>query len=162
MKRVGDIVSALFDERLMTKARGYSKLFDSWEDITKKNAIAAALDHSRLKNLDRGLLLVEADHPGWIQILQTKEQQILADFRYRFPELDITGISFMLSPARPHTEANAEPGPDQNEANQHAAPPEPPPAAPDQNQQTGYDAIKDGTFKESLKRLEQSIAAKGK
>jgi hypothetical protein len=162
MKRVGDIISALFDERLMTKARGYSKLFDCWEEITKKNAIAAAVDHSRLKNLDRGLLLVEADHPGWIQILQTKEQQILADFRYRFPGMDITGISFMLSRPRPHAETNVEAEPNKTETEQIEKIAELPPAAPEQNEQTGYEAIKDGSFKESLKRLEHSIAAKKK
>ncbi|MDR1868402.1 MAG: DUF721 domain-containing protein, partial [Treponema sp.] len=65
MKTAGDILSELFDERFMKKAQGFSKLFDSWADITAKNGIPAASDHSRIRELDRGILIVETDHPGW-------------------------------------------------------------------------------------------------
>jgi hypothetical protein len=97
MKTAGEILSALFDEGFVKKAQGYSKLFDSWTDITEKNGIASATAHSRIKDLDRGILLVEMDHPGWNQILQTKQSKLLNDYRMRFPELDICGISLMLS-----------------------------------------------------------------
>ena len=96
MKTAGDVLSALFDERFIKKAQGYSKLFDSWKDITSKNGIATAADHSRIKDIDRGILLIETDHPGWKQILQTKQTKFLNDFRRRFPELDISGISLIL------------------------------------------------------------------
>jgi predicted nucleic acid-binding Zn ribbon protein len=102
MKTAGEILSVLFDERFVKKAQGYSKLFDSWKDITEKNGIAAAADHSRIKDLDNGMIQIEMDHPGWKQILQTKQGKLLNDFRYRFPELEITGISLILSkPAAP-------------------------------------------------------------
>ncbi|MDR2942006.1 MAG: DUF721 domain-containing protein [Treponema sp.] len=96
MQTAGEILSQLFDERFMQKARGYSKLFDSWTDITAKNGIAAVADHSQIKDLDKGILLIEIDHPGWKQILQTKQTKLLNDFRYRFPDLNISGISLML------------------------------------------------------------------
>jgi predicted nucleic acid-binding Zn ribbon protein len=96
MKKAGDVLSALFDEGFVKKAKGYSKLFDSWEDITAKNGIAAAAAHSKIKELDRGILLIEMDHPGWKQILQTKQSKLLNDFRIRFPDMDISGISLML------------------------------------------------------------------
>jgi predicted nucleic acid-binding Zn ribbon protein len=96
MKTAGEILSTLFDEGFMKKAQGASKLFDSWADITEKNGIAAAGDHSQIKDLEKGILLIETDHPGWKQILQTKQSKLLHDFRYRFPELNIEGISFML------------------------------------------------------------------
>jgi hypothetical protein len=41
--------------------------------------------------------LVEADHPGWIQILQTRQKDLLDTLRRRFPDQHITGISFRLS-----------------------------------------------------------------
>lgn len=96
MKTAGDIISALFDERFVKKAQGFSKFFDSWTDITEKNGIASAADHSKIKELDKGIVLIEIDHPGWKQILQTKQSKLLNDFRYRFPELEISGISLML------------------------------------------------------------------
>jgi hypothetical protein len=159
MKHVGDVLSVLFDERLIKKAQGYSKIFDSWTDIAEKNGIAAAADHSKIKELDRGMLLIEADHPGWIQILQTKEQKILADFRLLFPNMNISGISLMLSRNRLDSETGTD-KPPQNEKRKTAVSPPAPPLEPVQNQEHGYDAIKNGAFKESLKRLEQSIAEK--
>jgi predicted nucleic acid-binding Zn ribbon protein len=101
MKTAGDILSALFDERMMKKAQGYSRLFDSWTDITQKNGIAAAADHSRIKELDKGILLIETDHPGWKQIIQTKQSKLLNDFRRRFPDMNISGISLMLGRGEP-------------------------------------------------------------
>jgi hypothetical protein len=153
MKRAGDVLSALFDERLLKKAQGYSVLFNSWAEITVKNGIAAASSHSRIKNLERGILLIEADHPGWIQIIQTKERAILDDFRRRFADLDITGISLMLGRGTPQT--GAESPPEKAPAAEETA--VPPPAAPLPVMKAGYDAITDESFKESLKRLERSI-----
>jgi predicted nucleic acid-binding Zn ribbon protein len=96
MKKAGEILSMLFDKQFVEKAQVYSELFDSWEKITKKNGIGSAADHSRIKDLDRGILLIEMDHPGWKQILQTKQSKLLNDFRYRFPKMNITAISLML------------------------------------------------------------------
>ncbi|MCL2067823.1 MAG: DUF721 domain-containing protein [Treponema sp.] len=96
MKQAGEVLSVIFDERLMKKARGYSRFFDFWTEAVKNNGIAAAADHSRIKELDRGIMIIEADHPGWKQILQTKQGMLLNDFRRRFPELEISGISLML------------------------------------------------------------------
>jgi len=108
MKRAGDILSAIFDERLMNKARSYSALFAFWAEAVQKNGIAAAADHSRIKELDRGVLLIETDHPGWKQILQTKQSKLLNDFRRRFPELEISAISLMLSQGGDWTAETAE------------------------------------------------------
>jgi len=157
MKTAGDILSVLFDERFMNKAQGYSKLFDSWTDITAKNEIAAAAAHSRIKDMDRGILLVETDHPGWKQIIQTKQAKLLNDFRRRFPDLGISGISLML--AKPEPQTADEPTPQQEEVcdieETYIKPTE-------EISAKGYDAIKDEDFKESLKRLGKNIAAREK
>jgi hypothetical protein len=165
MKTAGDILSTLFDERFMKKAQGYSKLFDSWADITAKNGIASAADHSRIKELDRGILLVETDHPGWKQILQTKQSQLLNDFRRRFPDMDISAISLMLSrdtlrgesptDEKTKTEIAEElPIPDAVETVEQPAIEEP--------SSSGYDAIRDRAFREKLIKLGESIAEREK
>ena len=147
MKTAGDILSALFDERMMKKAQGYSRLFDSWTDITQKNGIASAADHSRIKELDKGILLIEMDHPGWKQIIQTKQSKLLNDFRRRFPDMNISGISLMLGRGEP-------PPPAEEKETEIREEPAAVQAAP------GYDAIKDEKFKETLKKLGESIAAR--
>jgi len=159
MKRVGDILSSILDEDMMQKARGYSALFSCWKDLTEKNGIASAADHSWIQSMDRGLVWIEVDHPGWKQILQTKESKLLSDFRYRFPDMDISGISIMLcrSGRRPES-TGAEGGyvaePAATEKYPLSETPEFVPAT------EGYNAIKGDALKEVLMRLEKSIAAK--
>ena len=159
MKSVGEIISTLFDDGLMKKAESYSAFFSCWKDLMEKNRIADAADHSWVKNLEHGVVQVEADHPGWKQILQTKQSKLLADFRYRFPDMDISGLSISL--CKPGTRLEI-PGVD----------PSRPPAAlkvaknapPKKNlpkgvsPECGYDNIKDGSLKVTLMRLERSIA----
>jgi hypothetical protein len=97
MKRAGEILSVFFNKNLAEKAQGYSDLFSCWEEITKKSGISSVAPHSRIVELERAILLVETDHPGWIQILQTKQTCLLSTIIRRFPDLEIRGISFFLS-----------------------------------------------------------------
>ena len=113
MKKAGDIISAMFREEFgpefMETARAASGLFSSWAQIIKEawpqpepdnsgfEDVPAAAVHSRIKELERGTLVIEADHPGWIQILQTKQGSLLSAVRRRYRELDIRGIAFRLS-----------------------------------------------------------------
>jgi hypothetical protein len=152
MKTVGNIISALFDEQFLNKAQGFSKLFDSWADITEKNGITAAADHSRIKELDKGILLIETDHPGWKQIIQTKQSKLLNDFRYRFPGLDISAISLMLG----RSEAQKAPLAGETVASVT------PVYGNEETSKPALDAIKDEDFKDKLRRLEQTIVDREK
>jgi hypothetical protein len=145
MKRAGELLSVFFDEKLLKKAKNYSDLFSSWTRITEKAGIAAAAGYSRLKEFERGVILIEADHPGWVQILRNKEQGLLRNTRRFFPELDIRGISFMLSRNFPVSGAEAKPEKMAVEA-------------PESTPKAGtYERIKDQQFKDALKQLEQSV-----
>ncbi|MCL2721732.1 MAG: hypothetical protein FWD47_10395 [Treponema sp.] len=165
MKTAGDILSALFDTQFVKKAQGYSKFFDSWMDITSKNGIAAAGDHSRIKDLDRGIIKIETDHPGWKQIIQTKQSKILNDFRIRFPELDISGISLVLGKNEPQEEIQEEQQETQlnNNPSSNSVSSVPPCLCVNScENNASIDAIEDEDFKEKLKSLGESIAAREK
>jgi hypothetical protein len=97
VKRAGELLSVFFNQNFVEKAQGYSNLFSCWTGITEKNGIPSAASHSRIVELEKAVLLVEADHPGWIQILQTKQASLLNTVIRRFPNLEIRGISFRLS-----------------------------------------------------------------
>ena len=116
MRKAGDIVLDLFREEFgpgfMETARSTNGLFSSWSQIVTKvwprgfdadgqkaesEDVPAAAVHSRIRELERGVLLVEADHPGWIQILQTRQRELLSAVQRRYPELNIRGIAFRLS-----------------------------------------------------------------
>ena len=111
MKKAGDIVTALFRDRFgpefMETARSNADLFSSWQKIvtevwpqkpgTDQEDMPAAAVHSQIRELENGVLLIEADHPGWIQILQTKQGELLSAVQRRYPVLGIRGIAFRLS-----------------------------------------------------------------
>ena len=114
MRKAGEIITELFREKFgvefMETARSTAGLFSSWTKIvaevwsrTERNVergeeeLPAAAVHSRIRELERGVLLVEADHPGWIQILQTKQAKLLLAVQRRYPDLDIRAIAFRLS-----------------------------------------------------------------
>ena len=152
MKKAGDLFSAIIDEDMLGKAREYSRLFSAWEQLTQKHGIAAAASHTFLSDIKRDILLVEADHPGWIQLLQTKKHLLLNDMQAAFPSLGINGIAFKLgSPAR---------SPGQPEAVQEeitAEVPEHNAGEKSLSQKSGYKDIKNKDLAEKLKNLEKSM-----
>jgi predicted nucleic acid-binding Zn ribbon protein len=93
MKRAGELLESFFDQQTLSVARDCSALFSSWQSIAGDTLAA----HSRIRELEHSVILVEADHPGWIQILQIKEKDLLDALCRRFPDRHITGISFRLS-----------------------------------------------------------------
>ncbi|MDR2740521.1 MAG: DUF721 domain-containing protein [Treponema sp.] len=157
MKKAGDLLATFLDERVLNIAREYSELFSSWQSIAGEKIAS----HSRIRDLEHSVLLVEADHSGWIQILQTKEKYLLDTLRRRFPDRNITGISFRLSREPPASSAkpqpvDAVPGPAARDRE----------ALVDDGSYTAgadpYEKITDDHFKEALKRLEEGIASKNK
>jgi hypothetical protein len=108
VKKAGDLLSCFFDEHTVEAAGRLSQFFSAWDAITREQWIFSAASHSQIVELERNVILIEADHPGWIQILQTKQEGLLASFQRRFPSLAITGISFRLSrfPIRARSEVS--------------------------------------------------------
>jgi hypothetical protein len=150
MKKIGELLSVFFDEDTLKTAQGYNDLFSSWRDIAGDNIAA----HSRIVELERSVLQIEADHPGWIQILQTKQRYLLNRVCRKFPDLRITGISFRLSrdpAALIHYAAAQEVQPVTED---RLETPEP---AVSVNLQDIYAKITDDDMRESLKRLEKGI-----
>jgi len=101
VKKAGDLLSSLFNEHFdpvtLASGRLTAGLFSFWVSAAREANIPAAADHSRIRELEHNVLVIEAEHPGWVQILQTKQNQLLKLVQVKFPELGIQGISFCLS-----------------------------------------------------------------
>jgi hypothetical protein len=93
IKDVSTLLSAFFDEDKLKKGERYSDFFSSWPELVGSRLAA----HSRVADVDKGFLVIEAEHPGWIQLLQIKQSSILSDISRRYPELGLRGIVFRLS-----------------------------------------------------------------
>jgi len=99
VRKAGDVLAAFFDEATMKKAKNYGELFSTtlWSGLLEKCGLSQGVSHTKIADLDKSVLLIEADHPGWIQLLQTKQKALLESIQRRFPEITLTGISFRLS-----------------------------------------------------------------
>jgi predicted nucleic acid-binding Zn ribbon protein len=98
LKKAGEILSAFLDKDALKDAEQMGKLFSPsvWSDLLGRCNLSQGASHSRIAELEKSVLLVEADHPGWIQLLQTKQTELLNAVRRRFPEITFSGISFRL------------------------------------------------------------------
>ena len=131
VRKAGDILSEVFkdhfDEEALEAGRKTADLFGSWAVITAAAKIRAASDHSRIREFEHGVVVIEAEHPGWVQILQTKQNILLNALQAKFPDFNIHGISFCLSKApisRPPPKKN-ETGQDKDEPAFYEAVPAP-------------------------------------
>jgi hypothetical protein len=179
VNKAGDFLSAILDIKTPGKAGEYSRLFSVWEQLTEKHGIAAAAHHSRIQDVRRGILIVDADHPGWIQILQIKEHMLLSELQKSFPNLDINGIAFRLSTSLPDPaetahafspqEGQSGSGGSEPPEDAHNAPPGDKPLISEATSAgtrpaggSGFEKIKDESLKEKLKSLERTIKQKNK
>jgi hypothetical protein len=156
MKKAGDYLAAIIDANLYNKAKTYSGFFSSWDQIIQGCGIAAAVGHSQVRDLEQGILVVETDHPGWIQILQTAARQILAAVQRRFPELNVRGVSFTLSKHRTGIPGETK-APPRIEKLPEQAPARKPEETDSRNKTGSWDQIRDPNLKDSLRRLERSL-----
>ncbi|MBN1241848.1 MAG: DUF721 domain-containing protein [Spirochaetales bacterium] len=90
VKKASDLVSALVSPKAARMGEGWQGFFSAWSELAGERVAA----HSRIADVDKGIVVVEADHPGWIQTLQFSQARILAELKRRYPNLGLRGISF--------------------------------------------------------------------
>lgn len=93
MDKVGNYLEKYFSQKIIMEGNQYYNLFNKWEEICNTDIAS----HSRITEISNGNLIVEVDHPGWLQILKTKERQILKRIQTEFPELEISRISLFVN-----------------------------------------------------------------
>ena len=93
MKKAGDLLRRMLETA--KPGEKYVSVFRSWHNIAGDDIAA----HSKILDLKNGQVIIEADHPGWLQIIQLKNQKILRIMQNRYPELKITGLRLVLGTA---------------------------------------------------------------
>jgi hypothetical protein len=92
IKDISALLSSFFSGDKLRHGEHYSDFFASWESMVGPRLAA----HSRVADVDKGLLVIVAEHPGWIQLLQLRQSSIIAEVSRRYPELGLRGIVFKL------------------------------------------------------------------
>ncbi|GAB1431708.1 hypothetical protein MASR2M29_03330 [Spirochaetota bacterium] len=91
-RKVSDLLTKIIKPEAYADAEGWIRLFSSWAELTG-DVLAA---HSRPLDVRNGVFYIEAEHPGWIQLLQMQQNNILKKVKKKFPELKIRAIAFRL------------------------------------------------------------------
>ena len=93
MERAGDILKYLLDKTGRRNAHLYSSFFRGWQDIV---GISLA-EHSRVFDVKNRFVLIEVDHPGWMQKLNFQKEVILRRLKRLYPELDIDDLKIRVN-----------------------------------------------------------------
>ena len=115
VKDVSKLLEAFFDRETLRSGGRYVAFVGAWRHLAGSHLA----DHSRPVDLKNGILIVGAEHPGWIQLLQMKQESILARVQAEYPDLQVRALAFRLADPReeragpaPIPEAAPHPQPD--------------------------------------------------
>ncbi|MBQ3799601.1 MAG: DUF721 domain-containing protein [Treponema sp.] len=78
----------------------WRKIMLSIRSSTNPNEGANLAAHSRIVDLKNGVLLVEADHPGWIELLQLRKNYILRGLSMYARNMGVQTLAFRLAGKR--------------------------------------------------------------
>ena len=106
---MSSVVDGVFDGLSVDgqAARRAGETFAVWRKVllgirssSNPNEGANLADHSRIVDLKNGVLLVEADHPGWIELLQLRKNFILNGLHMYARNMDVQTLAFRLAGKR--------------------------------------------------------------
>ena len=93
MYRAGDLLKEVLARAGFDPKAPEARIYRVWDDILGHDLAGRA----RLRDIDRGRLVVEVDHPAWMQLVQMRQRQILRRVARRFPALRITRMHLLVS-----------------------------------------------------------------
>jgi predicted nucleic acid-binding Zn ribbon protein len=88
MKKVGDLLREYLREKGWLGGNPYDQLFARWRQIVGDSMAA----HARLVDVRNGILIVEVDHPGWLQMFRLRQNALLEAARSVVPAVSLEGI----------------------------------------------------------------------
>jgi predicted nucleic acid-binding Zn ribbon protein len=88
VKKVGDLLREYLREKGWLGGNPYEQLFARWKSIVGDSMAA----HARLVDVRNGVLIVEVDHPGWLQMVRLRQDALLEAARGAVPAVSLEGI----------------------------------------------------------------------
>ena len=99
---MANVINNLFNTIKVEDMSRASAVMDVWTKVLLKikssnpNEGRNLAEHSRIIDLSNGILLIEADHPGWIELIQLHKKFILNGIKMEQPSLKIENLAFRL------------------------------------------------------------------
>lgn len=92
MKKASDLLNDFFNIYGINDEKGYAEFFNAWVRIAGPKLSA----HARAQDVRRGALIIEVNHPGWMQMLEFKKKHILKQIQKEFPKLEINRLQIRI------------------------------------------------------------------
>lgn len=92
MRKAGEILRVFLDRHTADQAELYNKFFNGWRKVVGERIAA----HSVVTDIQSGTVVVEVDHPGWIQMIQMRQARIVEILRREYPDLEIRALRMQL------------------------------------------------------------------
>ncbi|HOV37708.1 MAG TPA: DUF721 domain-containing protein [Spirochaetales bacterium] len=93
IEKAGEILRDLFSHLNFQKGESYVSFFSDWISLVGPDLAC----HVHPVDIRHEALLVEVDHPGWMQLFQLQEGRILKKIQKKHPSLPIRSIQMRLS-----------------------------------------------------------------
>ena len=160
MDKAGAFLDSFFSFFNFQDGKKYVSFFSSWQKIVGDDKDGEGIfSHSKITDINKGALLVEVDHPGWMQQLRMRQERILKKIASEYPDLGIKTLHYKLVPEGKFS--SPAPAEKQEKSGFSASYPEKEtPEQPPPLQKTGKDAlesIQDENLRESLIRLKKTL-----
>ena len=95
-RKANEILTNIFDNLSQNLLKDSANITNGWKYVlssiksrNNKNIGELLIAHTRVVDLKNGILLVETDHPGYIQTLQMYNSYIIRGMNKKYPELEI-------------------------------------------------------------------------
>jgi len=115
-RRADEILSTLFNgsidneklQQTVNLNKGWASIVGSISSSKQEgNKLGQFLvAHTRIIDLSNGTLLIEVDHPGYIQTIQMYNRYILKGLKMKYPELEVRTIACRLKNTDVHLQNN--------------------------------------------------------
>lgn len=167
MRKAEDLIQRFLDTIGQSEGSVYVGLFRSWQPIVGERISA----HAQPVDVRGHTLIVEADHPGWVQMVMMKRSRIIGELGRRYPELGITGLAVRVvekpgaprpgtdRPTPPATGSGSTPSPRASAINPEA--PDEPPTPPTRDENEALERIEDDDLRDVLSRLRRDLDDSG-
>ena len=98
MYGMGEILNSVFSNIDAARVSQGNDINNVWEETVQKiyNYGPKLVGHTRVVDLKNGVLLVETDHPGWNQILNTYKDFLIKGLKMKIKDLEISTLAFKV------------------------------------------------------------------
>ena len=92
MHRAADLLKEVLARAGVDPQAPQAQIYRLWDELLGADLAGSAW----LRDIRRGRLEVEVDHPARLQLVRMRQREILRRVRRRFPELAVTGLHVVV------------------------------------------------------------------